>query len=182
MTRWPRVRTAPIRRAFISAVVGDLLVAVAGCTTAPARSSKMVAVAFTAPATLRESFAITNVTSPETKTLLQHSNVEAGQLREAVEVSLQRAGYLSASPAAATALLAVALISLDASGISTVTSRIRYTLTSRASGATLFNEVVVAECSRAGMWSWERLQHSTECSVRKNIEAFLQRALLLRAN
>ena len=165
-----------------SILLVSLLVAVAGCATAPARSSKMVAVAFTAPATLRESVAITDATSPEMKTLLQHTNVEAGQLREAVEMSLRSAGYLSASPAAATVLLAVALISLETSGISTVTSRIRYTLTSRASGATLFNEVVVSECSRAGMWSWERLQHSTECSVRENIGAFLQKTFLVQAN
>jgi hypothetical protein len=63
----------------------------------------------------------------------------------------------------------------------TVTPRIRYTLTSRASGAPLFNEVVVTECSRSAFLSWERLQHSTECSVRENIEAFLQKILLLRA-
>lgn len=206
MTRWRRVRTAPIpegihlgrggeppRRAarrrgagigrgLRSGLLIILLVALAGCATAPARSSKMVAVAFTAPATLRESVTITTVTSPERKTLLQHSNVEADQLREAVEVSLQDAGYLSPSPAAATALLAVALISLDASGFSTITSRIRYTLTSRASGATLLNEVVGAECSEYAFSSWERVQHSTECSVRKNIEAFLQKTLLLRAN
>jgi hypothetical protein len=160
----------------------SLLVAVAGCA-APARSSGMVAVAFTAPPTLRESVAITNVTSAEMKTLLQHSNVEADQLREAVQASLRNAGYLSASPAAATVLLAVALISLEQTGLGpTVTSSIRYTLTSRASGVTLFNEVVVAECSDYAFSSWERVQHSTECSVRKNIGIFLQNTLSLRAN
>jgi len=56
-----------------------------------------------------------------------------------------------------------------------VTSRISYTLTSRASGAPLFNDVVVAECTRYAFWSWERLQHATECAVRRNIEAFLQK-------
>ncbi len=171
-----------IFRGLRSVLLIILLAALAGCVTAPARPSKMVAVAFTAPATLRESVTITTVTSPERKTLLQHSNVEADQLREAVEMSLQSAGYLSPSPAAATALLAVALISLDASGFSTITSRIRYTLTSRASGATLFDEVVGAECSEYAFASWERVQHSTECSVRRNIEAFLQNTLLLRAN
>src|SRR5690348_8906132 len=100
----------------------------------------MVAVAFTPPATLRESVTITTVTSPERKTLLQHTNVEADQLREAIKVSLQNAGYLSPSPAAATALLAVAL---------------RYTLTNRASGATLLDEVVVADCSEYAFASWE---------------------------
>ena len=42
-----------------------------------------------------------------------HSNVEADKLRQAVEVSLERAGYLNASPAAATVRLAVAPVSLD---------------------------------------------------------------------
>ncbi len=70
-----------------------------------------------------------------------HSNVEADKLRQAVEVSLERAGYLNASPAAATVLLAVALVSLDnADSGGTVTSRISYTLTSRASGAPLYIE------------------------------------------
>ena len=133
-----------------SVLLLGLLVAGAGCA-APARSSRMVAVAFTAPATLRESVAIT--------------------------------GYLSASPAGATVLLAVALISQEQTGLGpTVTSRIRYTLTSRASGATLFDEVVVAECSDYAFSSWERVQHSTECSVRKNIGTFLQSTLSLRAN
>lgn len=159
-----------------------LLVALAGCATAPARSGKMVAVAFTAPATLRESVTITTVTSPERKTLLQHTNVEADQLREAIKVSLQNAGYLSPSPGAATVLLAVALTSLDASGYSTISSRIHYTLTNRARGATLLDEVVVADCSEYAFASWERVQHSTECSVRKNIEAFIQKTLQLPAN
>jgi hypothetical protein len=168
-------------RSVRSVLLIIVLVALAGCATAPARPGKMVAVAFTAPATLRERVTITTVTSPERKTLLQHTNVEADQLREAVTVSLQSAGYLSSSPAAATALLAVALTSMDASGYSTITSRIRYTLTSRASGATLFDEVVEAECSEYAFASWERVQHSTECSVRRNIEAFLQKTLLLQA-
>lgn len=154
-----------------------LLVALGGCATAPARSGKMVAVAFTAPATLRESVTITTVTSLERKALLQRTNVEADQLREAITVSLQNAGYLSPSPAAAPVLLAVALTSLHASGYSTISSRIRYALTTRASGATLFDEVVEAECSEYAFASWERVQHSTECSVRKNIEAFLQKTL-----
>ena len=39
-----------------------------------------------------------------------------------------------------------------------------------------------AECSKYAFLSWERLQHSTECSVRKNIESFLQKILLLRVD
>ena len=66
-------------------------------------------------------------------------------------------------------------------GVAT-TSRIRYSLTSRASGAPLFNEVVVEECSKYAFAAWERLQISAECSVRNNIEAFLQKMLLLRVD
>ena len=96
---------------------------------------------------------------------------------------MQKAGYLNASGAAATRQLDVVLMSLENADIgTTVTSRIRYTLTSRASGASLFNEVVVAECSKYAFLSWERIQHSTECSVRNNIEAFLQKILQLRAD
>jgi len=165
----------------VSVLLIGLLVAASGCA-APARSSKMVAqVAAPAPVTLRKKIAVTIVTAAE---LIQpvHSTVETDQLRQAVERSLQSAGYLSASPTAAAILLEIALLSLENADMgATVTSRIRYTLTSRASGAPLFNEVVVAECSRYAFLSWGRLQHSTECSVRENIEAFLQKILLLRA-
>ncbi len=110
----------------------------------------VVEVSAPAPATLRESVAVANVTTPEMKPPI-HSNVEADNLRQAVEVSLERAGYLNASPAAATVLLAVALVSLDNADFGgTVTSRISYTLTSCASGAPLFNDVVVppsAQCA-----------------------------------
>jgi hypothetical protein len=154
-----------------------LVLAVAGCA-APARSDRMAAqVATPAPAALRERFAITDVTSSK------NSEVGSDNLRQAVEMSLQNAGYLNANPAAATMLLAVALISLDRGDIGVATtSRIRYSLTSRASGAPLFDEVVVEECSKYAFAAWERLQISAECSVRNNVEAFLQKMLRLRVD
>jgi hypothetical protein len=154
-----------------------LLVAVAGCA-APARSEKMVAEVTTpAPAPLRERMTVTEVTSSK------NSEVESAKLRQAVEMSLQKAGYLNANPAAATMLLAVALISLERGDIGVATtSRIRYSLTSRASGAEVFNEVVVEECAKYAFAAWERLQISAECSVHNNIEAFLQKMPLLRVD
>jgi hypothetical protein len=154
-----------------------LFVAVTGCA-APARSDRMVAeVAAPAPATLRERVAVTDVTSS------QSSDVESDTLRQAVEMSLQKAGYLDANPAGATMLLAVALISLERGDIGVATtSRIRYSLTSRASGAEVFNEVVVEECAKYAFAAWERLQISAECSVHNNIEAFLQKIPLLRVD
>jgi hypothetical protein len=152
-----------------------LLVAVMGCA-ASARSDRMVAhAAALAPATLRERFAVTGVTSSK------NSEVGSENLRQAVEISLQNAGYLNANPAAATLLLTVALISLERGDIGVATtSRIRYSLTSRTSGAVVFNEVVVEECAKYAFAAWERLQISAECSVRNNIEAFLQKIPLLR--
>jgi hypothetical protein len=98
-------------------------------------------------------------------------------------MSLQKAGYLNAHPAAATTLLAVALISLERGDIGVATtSRIRYSLTSRDSGAPLFTEVVVEECSKYAFAASERLQISAECSVRNNIEAFLQKMSRLRVD
>jgi hypothetical protein len=161
----------------VSVLLIGLLVAVAGCA-ALARSEKMVAeVATPSPATLRERVAVTDVTSSK------NSEVESDKLRQAVEMSLQKAGYLNANPAAATMLLAVALISLERGDIGVATtSRIRYSLTSRASGAPLLNEVVVEECSKYAFLASERLQISAECSVRNNIEAFLQKMLMLRVD
>ena len=154
----------------------------AGCA-APARSSKMVAeISAPAPPTLRERIALTTVTTPELKPPV-HAPVDAGDLRQAVDESLQNAGYRNSNPAAAPMLLAVALLSLENADMgATVTSRIRYTVTSRATGAAIFDEVVEAECSKYAFLSWERLQHSTECSLRENIEAFLQKMLSLRAD
>jgi len=134
-------------------------------------------VATPAPATLRERVAVTDVTSSK------NSEVESDKLRQAVEMSLRNAGYLNTNPAAATLLLAVALISLERGDIGVATtSRLRYSLTSGASGAPLFNEVVVDECSKYAFFASERLQISTECSVRNNIEAFLQKMLLLQVD
>ena len=66
-----------------------------------------------------------------------------------MDSSLQKAGHLSTNPAAATMLLVVTLIALQRGDIGVATtSRIRYSLTSRASGAPLFTEVVVEECSK----------------------------------
>ena len=160
-----------------SALLVSILVTVAGCA-APPRSERMVAqVAAPAPATLRERVVVTDVTSSK------NSEVGSDTLRQAVEMSLRNAGYLNADPAAATMLLAVALISLEREDIGVATtSRIRYSLTSRASGASLFNEVVVEECAKYAFAAWERLQISAECSVRDNIEAFLQKMLLLRVD
>ena len=164
-------------RGLRSVPLVSLLVAVTGCA-APARSDRMVAeVATPAPATLRERIAVTDVTSSK------NSEVESNKLRQAVEMSLRNAGYLNANPAAATVLLAVVLISLERGDIGVATtSRIRYSLTSRASGAPLFNEVVVEECSKYAFLASERLQISAECSVRSNIEAFLQKMLMLRVD
>jgi len=83
----------------VSVLLIGLLVAVAGCA-APARSEKMVAeVATPAPATLRERVAVTDVTSSK------NSEVASDKLRQAVEMSSQKAGYLNANPAAAPVLL-----------------------------------------------------------------------------
>jgi len=73
-------------------------------------------------------------------------------------------------------LLAVALIVLERGDIGVATtSRIRYTLTSRATGAPVFTTVIVEECNKYAFAAWERLLISAECSVRNNIEAFLQK-------
>lgn len=154
-----------------------LLVAVTGCA-ASARADRMVAHAGApAAATLRERFAVTDVTSSK------NAEVGSDNLRQAVEMSLQNAGYLSANPTAAPLLLAVALISLERGDIGVVTtSRVRYSVTSRTSGAVIFNEVVVEECAKYAFAAWERLQISAECSVRNNIEAFLQKIPVLRVD
>ena len=69
-----------------------LLVAVAGCAAA-ARSDRMAAQGPSpAPAALRERLAVTDVTSSK------NAEVAADNLRQAVELSLQKAGYLNANP------------------------------------------------------------------------------------
>jgi hypothetical protein len=163
-----------MRRVGLAVVIGFLVVSV-GCA-GPARSEKMVAeVAAPAPAKLREQIATTSVTTLDLKPPV-HAPIEAADLRQAVEESLRKAGYLTGSPTTASLLLTVALMSVEnADMAATVTSRIRYTLTRRADSVSLFNDVVEASCSKYAFLSWERVQHSTECSVRQNIEGFIQK-------
>src|SRR5262249_28418120 len=159
----------------VPALLIGLLVAATGCA-APARSSRMVAeITPPAPAALREQIAITRVTTLDLKPPI-HAPIESADLRQAVEDSLKKAGYLNGSATSAPELLEVDVVSVaNGDMAATVTWRIRYTLTSRANGASLFNDVVEASCSKYAFLSWERVQHSTECSVRQNIEGFIQR-------
>jgi len=69
-------------------------------------------VATPAPVTLRERISVTFVVTPDLKPPV-HPPVDAVDLRQAVEESLQHAGYLSVSRAAAAMLLEVALIYLE---------------------------------------------------------------------
>jgi hypothetical protein len=109
-----------------------------------------------------------------------HAPIEAADLRQAVEESLRKAGYLNGSTTTAPLLLTVALMSVEnADMAATVTSRIRYSLTRRTNSASLFNDVVEASCSKYAFLSWERVQHSMECSVRQNIEGFIQKIRLV---
>ena len=87
------------------------------------------------------------------------------------------------NPAAATMLFGLALIVLKRADIGVATtSRMGYSLTSRASGAPLLTEVSVEQCSKYAFAAWERLQISAECSIRNNIEVFLQKLSRLRAD
>jgi hypothetical protein len=131
-----------------------------------------------APAKLREQITLSAVTTLDLKPPV-HAPVEAADLRHAIEETLQKAGYLNSSPTTAPLLLTVALMSVENADMAAmVTSRTRYTLIRRTNGASLFSDVVEASCSKYAFLSWERVQHSTECSVRQNIEGFIQKILV----
>jgi hypothetical protein len=158
-----------------------LAVLVTACAT-PAQPDRMVAAAPPAsvPDLLQKITIAEVVGGKETNPMLA-AEVGNDELREAVRLSLERAGYLSPDAAAAPLRLNVALVALDkpASGFTmSVASIIRYTLSPKDGGPPSFDGTVQAVCTLGvseefvGIY---RLQKAEECSVQKNIEAFLAR-------
>jgi hypothetical protein len=159
----------------------SLLSVLVGCA-APAHSDKMVVyVEPAAPAVLRGTVTVADVTGSGDVNSLAHSKVGEAELREAVQRSLEFTGYLSANAATATHRLTVRLLGLnnsDAPGGLMVTSRIRYVLLGRDANAPALDQIVSARCvvgvAESPLAS-ARLQQATECSVGKNIHALLWR-------
>ncbi len=139
-------------RWFMSAqlVLFGFVLMLVGCAApaAPARSDQMVVSGSwqqcgplggcepSAPAALRGRVTVADVTGSGEVNSRAPSKVSDGELREAVQRSLQLAGYLNSDPTTATVRLAVRLLVLDNSvgldrprlAVSSqiVTSRIRY--------------------------------------------------------
>ena len=102
------------------------------------------------------------------------------QLREALRLSLQDAGYLAPDQGSAAALLKVNLVDLEkppSGGFSiSVVVIMRYVLTDRATGKPWFDELVTASCERGvadDLNGSTRVRHAEECAVRNNIMAFV---------
>jgi hypothetical protein len=170
---------ALLYRLLAIAVLGMGLALQGGCAT-PARSEQMATQTMVerAPAALLGKIAVGEVTGGTKTNPMLFAEVGNDQLREALTQSLQRAGYLSPDPDAATITLTVGVVGVDKpSGYtSTVTALIRYVLATKEGGQHLFDELVTASCRRglsdalAGM---TRLRITEECAVQNNIAAFL---------
>jgi hypothetical protein len=131
-----------------------------------------------APAALLGKIAVGEVTGGKKTNPMLFAEVGNDQLREALTLSLEKAGYLSPDPDAATITLAVGVVGVDkpAGYTVTVTTLIRYVLANKEGGQHVFDELVATSCTRglsdvlSGM---TRLRITEECAVQNNIAAFL---------
>jgi len=109
------------------------------------------------------------------------SDIDAAQLRQAIESALQQFGLVPNDPAKARFRLNVSLVRLSPPGAGidlTVNSQLQYTLTRADTGALLFNEVVRASyTAQLGdeFVAFLRQRLAKEGSIRANISEFLQR-------
>ena len=176
---------------FTLPVIVALAALLAGCVS-PARSERMtVYVEPTAPLGLQRRITIVDVKGSGEMNTLKHSTVGDPELRDALQRSLGPAGYLSPDASSAAATLDVHMVALESTvgldslgfavASSTITSRIRYVLKT-GEGSVLLDDIVPARCTiRVAEIRPApiRLQRATECSVGKNIAAFLWRVRAL---
>lgn len=161
------------------AVLGMGLALQGGCAT-PARPEQMATQTMVerAPAALLGKIAVGEVTGGKRTNPMLVAEVGNDQLRQALTLSLQQAGYLSPEPNAATITLTVGVVDVDKpSGYTvTITTLIRYVLTNKEGGQHLFDELVTTSCTRGlsdDLSGMARGKHTEECAVRNNIAAFL---------
>jgi hypothetical protein len=170
---------ALLHRLLAIAVLGMGLALQGGCAT-PARSEQMATQTMVerAPAALLGKIAVGEVTGGKKTNPMLFAEVGNDQLREALTLSLEKAGYLSPDADAAAITLAVGVVGVDkpAGYTVTVTTLIRYVLANKEGGQHVFDELVAASCTRglsdvlSGM---TRLRITEECAVQNNIAAFL---------
>jgi len=172
---------ALLNRLLAIAVLGTGLSLQGGCAT-PARSEQMATQTMVerAPAALLGKISVGGVTGGKETNPMVFPEVGNDPLREALTQSLQKAGYLSPDPDAATITLAVGVVGVDKSGhyTVTVTTLIRYVLANKEGGQHVFDELVTTSCNARDLSDdvlsgKTRLRNTEECAVRKNITAFL---------
>ncbi len=118
------------------------------------------------------------------------SQVSNEALRAAAEASLRNQGYLADDPTRAGLRLDLALVDLDHPAVAldpallvvpidlSVTARIRYTLTAKAGGPPLFDEVVATTGTASAQDAASpagRVRRANEKAVRLNFAEFLHR-------
>jgi hypothetical protein len=170
---------ALLYRLLAITVLGMGLALQGGCAT-PARPEQMATQTPVkrAPAALLGKIAVGGVTGGKKTNPMLFAEVGNEQLREALTQSLQKAGYLSADPDAATITLTAGVVGVDkpCCYTVTVTTLIRYALTSKEGGQRLFDELVTTSCARDlsdALSGMTRLRITEECAVQNNIAAFL---------
>jgi hypothetical protein len=131
-----------------------------------------------APAALLGKISVGGVTGGKETNPMVFAEVGNDQLREALTQSLQKAGYLSPDPDAATITLAVGVVGVDKSGhyTATVTTIIRYVLANKEGGQHVFDELVTTSCTGGlslALSGKTTLRNTEECAVQNNIAAFL---------
>jgi hypothetical protein len=176
-----------------AAAVATASVLLGGCL-APAQTDQMMVhsppsqvAAKTGSARLLGQVAITHVSGGKATQKIKlvsgdYAEVGNDELREALRLSLQASGYLSADSDSAPYQLRVDLVDVEkpqgGAFDVTVVAIIRYVLTSRDGGKPLFDELVNASCNRSvsdDLIGTNRVRHAEECAVRNNITTFIDK-------
>jgi hypothetical protein len=167
------------------------MLGVLSACAAPARTGHMVPestlfLSCSPDSPLRNAIAISKAGGGEKTNPLLVSKVGDKELHEALQLSLERFGFLSASDAAAPFRLEVFLIELKqptGGGYTTiVTSAMRYKLTRSGDDQVLYDDIITASYKvTVGevFYGVHRVKVANEGSIRANIAVFLQHLISL---
>jgi hypothetical protein len=168
-------------------VLWPLLAALAGCAAQPAQTEQMVAVAAETSKPLDLSLVrgicLEDVAGGKETNPLWTSQVGTGDLRTALELSLDSHGLLQRTSAPCPYRLFANLLDLKQPLVgfdSTVTSTVDYKLIARASGQSYMHETVTASYTASmsdAFYGVKRLQLANEGAIRENIRIFIHKLM-----
>jgi len=177
-----------MNNALSTTLIATAIILSTGCAT-PARVDQMVSAGEaqyrTAATPLRNNLALKEVTGGRETNPMWVSNVGSSELEQALEESLKAVGLLAARQGGEY-LLTADLMKLDQPMLGldmTVTSAVRYIVTERATGKSVFDETLTTPYTARfsdALLAPERLKLANEGAIRTNIGKLLERLVHLK--